>query len=127
MVPTRIFSHSATIIDNNFVSSKYLKSSAADVLVFPCSDHFPVIGSVPLANAKEKKVEKKQMCQLKKQNIKKKTGEKGEKAKEKKVEKKQMCQLKKQNVKKKTGEKGEKAKEKKVEKKANMSIKEAEC
>ena len=30
----------------------------------------------------------------------KKTGEKGEKAKEKKVEKKQMCQLKMQNVKK---------------------------
>ena len=74
--------------------------------------------------AKEKKVEKKQICQLKKQNVKKKTGEKGEKAKEKKVEKKQMCQLKKQNVKKKNRRKsqGEKGR-----KKANVSIKDAEC
>ena len=31
-VPTRIIGHSATIIDNILVSSKYLKSSTADVL-----------------------------------------------------------------------------------------------
>jgi len=68
-VPTRITSHSATIIDNIFVSSKYLKSSAADVLVFPCSDHLPVVASVPLVIAKEKKAEKKQMRQLRKQNM----------------------------------------------------------
>ena len=68
-VPTRKISHSATIIGNVFVSLKYLKSRSADVLVFPCLDHLPVVASVPLINAKKKKVGKKQICQLKMQNI----------------------------------------------------------
>ena len=67
-VPTRITSHSATIMDKFFGISKYLKSSAADVLVFPCSDHrrYNFSCSFCATNAKEKRVEKKQMRQLRK-------------------------------------------------------------
>ena len=45
-IPTRVTSHSTTLIDNIFVGSKYMSRSYAGVVLYPCSDHFPVVAAV---------------------------------------------------------------------------------
>ena len=57
-IPTHVTSHSATLIDNIFVGSKYVDHSYTDVVPYPCSDHFPVVGAVPCGRIKSTKTKK---------------------------------------------------------------------
>ena len=57
-IPTCVTSHSVTLIDNIFVGSKYLDRSHADVVLYPCSDHFPVVEAVPCGRIKRNKIKK---------------------------------------------------------------------
>ena len=68
-IPTRVTSHSATLIDNIFVGSKYLDRSYADVVLYPCSDHFPVLGTVPCVRIKRNERKKVKTRSLKKENL----------------------------------------------------------
>ena len=68
-IPTRVTSHSAALIDNIFVGSKYLDRSYADVVLYPCSDHFPVVGAVPCGRIKRNKIKKVMTRSLKKVNL----------------------------------------------------------
>lgn len=68
-VPTRISSHSATLIDNVFVSSKFLNSSYADVGIYPGSDHLPVIARITCVQKTRSKAKKRKVRQLKKANL----------------------------------------------------------
>ncbi|XP_065580631.1 uncharacterized protein LOC136040317 [Artemia franciscana] len=63
-IPTRVTSHSATLIDNI-----YLDRSYADVVLYPCSDHFPVVGAVPRGRIKRNKIKKVMTRSLKRVNL----------------------------------------------------------
>jgi hypothetical protein len=45
-LPTKISNHSTTLIDNIFVSLKYLNPSYADVTTYPGLDHLLVVGKI---------------------------------------------------------------------------------
>ena len=51
-------SHSATLIDNISASSKYLDRSYVDVILYHCSDHFPVVALVPCGQIKRTELKK---------------------------------------------------------------------
>ena len=47
-IPTRITDHSATLIDNVFVSSKYIRNVFSNIVVNSASDNFSVVFSLDL-------------------------------------------------------------------------------
>ena len=53
-IPTRIKDYSATLIDNVFVSSKYIQWTFSNILVNLASDHFPVVFSLDLQVSRQK-------------------------------------------------------------------------
>ena len=57
-IPTRITDHSATLIDNVFVSSKYIRKAFSNIVVNSASDHFPVALSLDLKVSRQKKQNK---------------------------------------------------------------------
>lgn len=68
-VPTRISTHSATLIDNVFVGPSYLSQSYSDVIVYPGSDHLPVIAHVTCLRKRRIPAKKILTRELKKQNL----------------------------------------------------------
>ena len=69
-IPTRITDHSATLIDNVFVSSKYIRKAFSNIVVNSASDHFPVVFSLDLQVSRQKK-QKKIVREIKPENIRK--------------------------------------------------------
>ena len=68
-IPTGVTSHSAPPIENIFVSSKYLDGSYADVILYACSDHFPVVTTVPCGQIKRNELKKSEDSVVKKKNL----------------------------------------------------------
>ena len=69
-IPTRITDHSATLIDNVFVSSKYIRKAFSNIVVNSASDHFPVVFSLDLQVSRQKN-QKNIVREIKPENIRK--------------------------------------------------------
>ena len=57
-LPTKISTHSDALIDNIFVSLKYLSHNYADVIIYPGSEHLPVVGKITCVKKKAYTVKK---------------------------------------------------------------------
>ena len=70
-IPTRISSHSTTLIDNVFISSRFIKSSYAAVGIYRESNHLPVITMIICVPKTRSKTKKRRLGQLKMANLEK--------------------------------------------------------
>ena len=52
-IPTRVTSLSAALVDNTFAGFRHLERSYADVVLYSCSDHLPVVAKVPCGRVKK--------------------------------------------------------------------------